>query len=160
MHYSIALLPPPHVSKPLAAVRAAFDPEHASKTMPHVTLKQPFACAEPGPPSEALLFQGVAAACARQPAFPVRLNRVGAFESPRYGCVVYYGVDPCDPLMQLSRAMVEAMRKLGHVTDRLTPDVENRLFFPHLTLAQGLSTQAADQAMRTLSVTVRAGVLA
>ena len=150
MLYSVALLPPARVSEPLAAIRARLDPEHAPKTTPHITLKQPFAT-ETNALNEAALVRALSRACARHPSFQLELEGVSFFESPRFGCVLYIGARACPQLHALSAALVHAIAELGHKTLGLELEHENRLFFPHLTLAQGLGRQEAEHAQRELS---------
>ena len=149
MPYSVALLPPPWVSAPLAAIRAGLDPEHAVNTTPHITLKQPYSMRATAS-HEAALARSLSRACARHASFPMTLEGVSFFESPRYGCVLYIGARDGPPLHRLSSALVHAIADLRHETPGLDAERENQLFLPHLTLAQGLRREDAVRAQREL----------
>jgi 2'-5' RNA ligase len=142
--YSLALLPPPPVAAPLAGYRRSFDPSRADSFVPHLTLKLPFSLGSGSLTSETALEEVAGALCATPP--PGAVRRVGVFDScGRHGHVLHAQVDPA-PLRRLHEILVLGLWRAGAATEKISPEREVELFFPHITLAQGLSQRAAMEA--------------
>ncbi len=62
-------------------------------------------------------------------AFDVTLAGLGAFPTPRRANVLWLGVHPCEPLMQLASRLGAALSEGGFVLD-------TREYHPHVTLAR------------------------
>ena len=148
--HGCALFPPPEYAAPLAAIRARFDPVHATKTVPHITLKQGFAGPAFDSAEEQALVAAVVAAARPFAALHVELDRVDSFGSPEFGGVVYARVLSGPELGALSAAIVNAVSALGYATPQFPAEHENELFFPHLTLAQGLAPHEVDAMLAAL----------
>lgn len=143
MLISFAILPPPALAAPLASLRARLDPHHAPRTTPHVTLKQPFVLTDSG--QQDALVSRVAHVCSRVAGFELTTREVSMFESPVFGAVVHLRVELSDALHALQRLLVSTVAELGVVNHE--PEREVRLYYPHLTLAQGLSVEAGRAAL-------------
>jgi len=160
--YSLALLPPLSVAQPLAQWRARLHPDYAPKISPHITVKQPFVRQESAdqsaydsphasaPQHEAELMRALGRCISTHTAFTLQLETPSFFSSSRYGSVVYLGVRRSAALDALSFTLVHAVAALGYITHGLDPERENGLFFPHLTLTQGLSKADAERAVAML----------
>ncbi|HAP38665.1 MAG TPA: hypothetical protein DCQ94_02795 [Nitrospira sp.] len=151
--HSFALVPEGPLADLLAAQRARFDPVHAAVTVPHVTMK--LACMLNGSalPTHEALITWLARECLKQPPFPVHLGEVGTFESCNgHGHVLYIAVRATAPLIELHDRLVQRVALAGVKTAGLSIEREVAMFFPHLTLAQGLS---ADAAREVLSIAKR-----
>lgn len=151
MLYSFALLPPAVVSDPCAAARARFDPDHAGKTVPHITMKQPFELRASLSGGEARLIECIKQVAAAREPFVVELGRVDVFHTSRFGSVVHLAVAPSDALSGLHAGLVRTIAALELPTAGLDADQEERLFYPHLTLAQGLTPAQASSVVRELT---------
>ncbi len=131
--FFVALVPPPEIQGPVAAIRGLFAERygscHAQRSPPHVTLKAPFHwpkdLQEPQPLS-ALSY------CLRElgrefAPFSVGLNGFGSFP-PR---VIYVKVERSEALAQLQQALVQGLRsQFGLPVDR-----DEQSFVPHMTVA-------------------------
>lgn len=148
--YGCALLPPLAEAEPLARIRARFDPGHAAHSQPHVTLKQPFLGPEAGSAAERVLVESVTRATARFAPLTIRLAELGSFGSPIHGHVVYAKAEGGAQIYALARALIDAVEASGFRTPNLPVAHEKELYFPHLTLAQGLSAPAAEAMLAQL----------
>ncbi|MEZ5539015.1 MAG: 2'-5' RNA ligase family protein [Pseudomonadales bacterium] len=153
--YAMALVPPPELSAVCAAIREQFDPAHSDKTFPHITLKQPFTLLDNPIIQESVLLQATQQLCSQQPPLKVALKQVGRFDSPTHGSVVHVRVDLSPAFQQLQQALVKKVAAVGCVTPHLSVEQEIKTYYPHLTLAQGLSPEAAtamlDHDMRAVT---------
>lgn len=143
MLVSLALLPPQDLSRMCAALRAQLDPEHAAKTIPHLTMKQPFVC-------EAEAFEQVvlriATLCEQQRALQIELRQAGVFDTAAFGSVLHLHAPRTHELDSLHRAILHALADLSG--EGPTPESEDRVFYPHLTLGQGFTP--AQRGLRCL----------
>lgn len=149
--HGCALFPAPEHAAPLAAIRARFDPVHARKTVPHITLKQGFTGPIFDSVEEQALVAAVLGAASGFSSMRVELDRLESFSSPEYGGVVYARVVARPELSALAAAIVNAVAELGYATPAFPAEHENALFFPHLTLAQGLAPGAVEAMLSALS---------
>lgn len=147
--YAMALVPPPALSDACAAVRRQWDREHSDKTFPHITLKQPFTFAEHSAEREAELLLLVHRVCAAHRALQVQLESVSSFESPAHGNVVHVQVALSPAMHALQQALTKAVFSIDGRTAAMTPEQEIEVFYPHLTLAQGLTKTAAAALLAT-----------
>nr|WP_320010337.1 RNA 2',3'-cyclic phosphodiesterase [uncultured Desulfobulbus sp.] len=69
------------------------------------------------------------------PSFELRFKGVGFFPPRGTPRVVWAGVEPSEPLMQLQRKITTHLRQLG-------VELEKRKYFPHITLARLRQTPA------------------
>lgn len=145
--YAMALMPPPDISAVCADVRRQFDPERSDKTFPHITLKQPFMFPDDAAAHEKALLLATQRVCSHHAALTVQLGEISSFDSPVHGSVVHVQVTLSSSLHRLQQALTEAVAAIGGITTHLTPALETRVYYPHLTLAQGLSHAAAAAAM-------------
>jgi 2'-5' RNA ligase len=150
MLHALALLPPLHIAEPLAAIRARFDVEHAAKTVPHVTLKQPFELPAGVARGELMLLDVTRQVCSEHRTFAIELSEISVFHSQAFGSVVHVKVVLGEALRALHAALVRrlASSELARQTDHGAN--EQRQFYPHLTLAQGLTRERASLVLREL----------
>ncbi|HTU61975.1 MAG TPA: 2'-5' RNA ligase family protein [Polyangiales bacterium] len=149
--YGCALFPPPADAEPLARIRQRFDAEHASRSEPHITLKQPFHGPEPESVEESELVTLLRRSAAPFGPLQVHLRRIGTFRSPVHGSVVYARVEAEPVLHALARVVIAAVHDAGFETPSLSVEHETELYFPHLTLAQGLNEYAAQNMLAELA---------
>lgn len=143
---SFALLPPERLAQTFAAQRARFDPRHAATTIPHVTMKLAFRLGKRPLATHADLIVWLRGQCRHQQSFPVYLDEVGVFSScGGHGHVVYIAVRRTSELVELHDRLVFELARAGVQTPGMTIAREIDLFFPHLTLAQGLSAATAQE---------------
>jgi 2'-5' RNA ligase len=76
-------------------------------------------------------------------AFPLQLVGGGAFRSPRHATVLWIGVEPAGPLVDLAAAVTAASTQLGHVP-------EPRRYHPHLTVARAARPRSMTRAVQAL----------
>ncbi len=144
LSHAFGLLPTERLARGFAAQRARFDQSHASPTVPHVTMKQPFVLGEGQLTTHDDFVEWLNRECCLQRPFEVQLDDVGVFDSRSgYGHVVYVRVRVTPSLIELHDRLVRALAQAGARTSGITAENEVALFFPHLTLAQGLSASAA-----------------
>jgi len=145
--YAMALVPPPEISATCSEIRKQFDPSRSNKTFPHITLKQPFTMVGDQKTAEQALLQATKNICAQHHPLQVDLEQVDRFDSPVHGAVVHVRVTLSPALQQLQQKLVQAISAVGGMTEHLTVVQEIQTYYPHLTLAQGLSHEAAALAM-------------
>lgn len=146
--HSFALVPQEPLAGRFAAQRARFDPVHAAVTVPHVTMKLACVLTESALPTHEALITWLTCECLNQRPFQVHLGEVGTFEScSGHGHVLYIAVRPTAPLIDLHDRLVRRVVLAGAKTAGLSIEQEVAMFFPHLTLAQGLSAAAAQEAL-------------
>lgn len=146
--HSFALLPEEPLARVFATQRARYDPVHASMTVPHVTMKLACVLGEGPPATHEDLITWLIRECRDQRPFEVQLGDVGIFEScSGYGYVLYVAVRPTPPLVELHDRLVHALARAGAKTAGLSIEQEVSMFFPHLTLAQGLSVAGAQESL-------------
>ncbi len=104
----------------------------------HVTLKF---LGDIDPARSADVGSAMQAVAAGRSAFEVRIVGLGAFPSPQRPSVVWAGLEPAEPLVQMAAKLDAALDPLGFPR-------EARAFHPHLTLARVRSRPPAD--LRTL----------
>ncbi|MET0283448.1 MAG: 2'-5' RNA ligase family protein [Polyangiales bacterium] len=143
MLVSFALVPPASLSTTFAALRAQLDPEHAAKTIPHLTMKQPFE-------TDQLDDVRACVAALRLPAVAIDLREAGVFDTPQFGAVLHLHAPRTPALDALHLTLLHAVAHLAHSGPRL--EVEDRVFYPHLTLAQGLTPARAREALASLTL--------
>ncbi|HRG50626.1 MAG TPA: 2'-5' RNA ligase family protein [Pseudomonadales bacterium] len=145
--YAMALVPPPDISAACAAIRKQFDPSRSNKTFPHITLKQPLTMMGNQKTAEQALLQATKNICMQHHPLQIALEKVDRFDSPTHGTVVHVRVTLSPELRQLQQKLVQAISAIGGITEHLTVAQEIQTYYPHLTLAQGLSHEAATLAM-------------
>ena len=151
--HSFALVPEGPLADLLAAQRARFDPVHVAVTVPHVTMKLACVLGEGLLATHEDLITWLIQECRDQRPFEVQLGEVGTFEScSGHGYVVYVAVCLTPSLVELHDRLVHGLARAGAKTAGLSIEQEVSMFFPHLTLAQGLS---ADAAREVLSIAKR-----
>ncbi|MBK8101996.1 MAG: 2'-5' RNA ligase family protein [Cellvibrionales bacterium] len=144
--YAMALVPPPEISATCSEIRKQFDPSRSNKTFPHITLKQPFTMVGDQKPQNKH-FASDKNICAQHDPLQIALEQVDRFDSPTHGTVVHVRVTLSPELQQLQQKLVQAVSVIGGMTEHLTVAQEIQTYYPHLTLAQGLSHEAATLAM-------------
>ncbi len=155
--WSFALVPPEPLARVFAGQRARFDPSHA-ETVPHITMKLAFVIGEGTLATHNDLVGWLERECRHQRPFEVQLGEVGVFSScSGYGHVVYIAVSLTPALIELHARLIQGLADVGARTSGVTVEREMAMFFPHLTLAQGLS---AVTARKILNVARREHVLA
>jgi 2'-5' RNA ligase len=147
MLVSFALVPPPELSQRLAALRARLDPQHAPKTIPHLTVKQPFHCQ---PSDFERVVTRVGAFGQVHAAVAVSMRESGVFDTIQYGSVLHLHAPRTRELDALHTWLLNALADLS--TAGPARDVEQRTFYPHLTLAQGLESGPARALLASLEV--------
>lgn len=148
--YSMALIPPPDLSDIYNNIRQKFDSERVNKTFPHITLKQPFIFADADPIHEQKLLEAMKLLCHQQKPFDVQIDNIDMFDSPAHGSVVHLQIHNTPLLSALQSAIVRAVNNIGGITEKLLPEQEEKIYYPHLTLAQGLSRAAAEAAIASI----------
>lgn len=147
VRHSFALVPPEPLAQVFARHRARFDPGHAD-TVPHITMKLGFVLGDGALATHSDLVEWLEQECRQQRPFEVQLGEVGMFSScSGYGHVVYVGVCLTPALMELHSRLVEGLAKVGARTSGVSVEREVVMFFPHLTLAQGLTEAGAQEAL-------------
>jgi 2'-5' RNA ligase len=145
--WSFALVPPEPLARVLTRQRARFDPAHAT-TIPHITMKLAFVIGEGALATYSDLVGWLEQECWHQRPFEVQLGEVGVFSScSGYGHVVYIAVNPTPALVELHARLVQGLADVGARTSGVSAKREMALFFPHLTVAQGLSAVAAQEVL-------------
>ncbi|HEX5657302.1 MAG TPA: 2'-5' RNA ligase family protein [Polyangiales bacterium] len=143
MLVSFALAPPPELAQTFAVLRAQLDPEHAPKTIPYLTVKQPFETGD----LEAVL-ERVRALRLRE--VSIVLRESGVFDTAQFGSVLHLHAPRTPELDALHTALLQALADVSQSGPR--PEVEDRVFYPHLTLAQGLEAAVAREALGKLTL--------
>ncbi len=147
VRYSFALVPPEPLAQVFACQRVRFDPGHAD-TVPHITMKLGFVIGDGALATHSDLVEWLEQEYRHQRPFEVQLGEVGMFSScSGYGHVVYVGVRLTPALIELHARLVEGLAKVGARTSGVSVEREVAMFFPHLTLAQGLTEGDAQQAL-------------
>jgi len=145
MKYSIGLIPPHDISRKLSNVRREIDPEHAIKTIPHITLKQPFNLLNGV--SKQILINRVDALEIRFIPISIFLESLSRFYSPIYQNVIYLKVGMNRELMTLQSDIVLSLSEIAVEHPQLQTQREIEVFYPHLTLAQGLDDDVVEGVM-------------
>jgi 2'-5' RNA ligase len=141
--WSFALVPPEPLARVFAEQRARFDPAHAA-TIPHITMKLAFVIGVGALATHNDLVGWLERECRRQRPFEVQLGEVGVFSScSGYGHVVYIAVNLTPALAELHARLVQGLADVGAWTSGASVEREMVMFFPHLTLAQGVSAATA-----------------
>jgi 2'-5' RNA ligase len=151
--HSLAILPPADLATRWSAVRASYDREHAAKTVPHITLKQPFTLTGELPARESAMVERLRETCALHGHFSLDLQDVAVFVSRVHGHVVHVKVALSAPLRALQHAIVRLLAREHYTAETDDPAQEERLFYPHLTLAQGLTDEQARRMLQELAAT-------
>lgn len=145
--YSFALVPPEPLARVFAGQRVRFDQEHAT-TIPHVTMKLSFGLGEGTLKTQDDLGGWLERECRDQRPFEVWLDEAGMFGAcSGYGYVVYVPVRATPALIRLHARLVQGLADGGARTSGVDVEREVAMFFPHLTLAQGLTVERAHEAL-------------
>lgn len=145
--YSFALVPPEPLARVFAGQRDRFDQGHAT-TIPHVTMKLSFGLGEGILKTQDDLGRWLERECRGQPPFEVWLDEAGMFGAcSGYGYVVYVPVRATPALIELHARLVQGLADGGARTAGVSVERELAMFFPHLTLAQGLTAEEAQLAL-------------
>lgn len=145
--HSMALVPPEPLARVFASQRDRFDREHAT-TIPHVTMKLSFGLGEGTLKTQDDLRRWLERECRDQRPFEVWLDEAGMFGAcSGYGYVVYVPVRATPALIGLHARLVQGLADGGARTSGVDVEREVAMFFPHLTLAQGLTVEEAQLAL-------------
>ena len=121
MYYSLALEPETPIYQQAHAMRELFDPTRAGNMKPHITLV------------EKVTNETVALELQAEP--------VSSFQSPVHGHVIHWPIAHSDNIRQLINRLVDALEPINADREKIPAEHEKKAFYPHLTLAQGVSSE-------------------
>jgi 2'-5' RNA ligase len=111
-------------------------------------MKLPFVFGDCSAQAESLLVDALARLCTHHPCLEIQLTDVGVFDSQGvHGYVVHACIALTPMLRALHDEVVHMLEGEGAHTAGLTADAEIALFYPHLTIAQNLSREAAGEVL-------------
>lgn len=145
MYYSLALEPESHIYQQAHAMRELFDPTRAEKMKPHITLKLPFFLENTV--TEEQFIALVAAITDDTVALELQAEPASSFQSPVHGHVIHWPIAHSDNIRQLIHQLVDAIDPINADRDKIPAEREKKAFYPHLTLAQNVSSELKSPAL-------------
>lgn len=139
MYYSLALEPETSIYQQAHAMRELFDPTRAGNMKPHITLKFPFFLDNTA--TEAQFIALVEKVTNETVALELQAEPVSSFQSPVHGCVIHWPIAHSDNIRQLINRLVDALEPINADREKIPAEHEKKAFYPHLTLAQGVSSE-------------------
>lgn len=160
--FAIGLLPPPDISALVDEHRRRYDPLFG-RTVPHITVKQPFQLVGELQRLQAALTR----VCRDTSPFELVVDDVGCFRHHHVN-VVYFAAVLAPPLRHFQRAVVLATAPFArHDYPEYSLRSEVDCYVPHITIGQELSEQQLDELLSRLATdrprfrfTVESAVLA
>lgn len=145
MYYSLALEPEAHIYQQAHAMRALFDPTRAEKMKPHITLKFPFFLNNAV--TEEQFIALITELTEDTAALQLQAEPVSSFQSPVHGHVIHWPIAHSEDIRQLIDKLVDAIEPLNADREKIPAEREKKAFYPHLTLAQNVSSELKNDAL-------------